>query len=403
MNPKKQGQYIHELFMDAGKQLRTQFRFLQTNPHYGERGGEAEDIVKAFLNDHLPKRFSAETGFVVDDEGGVSKQCDIIIYDALNSPVCRVGSRAMILPSDNVASVFEVKSKLTKHELNDAAEKIASVKRLRRTELPQRKGGELARFMKRPLGVVFAFSAKTKPETVAKNLVEINSARPTSEWIDVILILDVAVIGYFCQSPVSSELACFGGAADDNFLIPPYYVHLGVENLGELALNGLLFNLIEHLAVYREQPFVKYKAMLGSQTTEVFTVQSYQYNLTRELVNTESYHTDENFAGPSVRFNLFGKEDNNFIGQIGWMPWQDGGVITYSGSLPVEAIQIHYRAQLKTKLVFFPVLGGRLWLSCVLPLGKEKFESATRVFIDGVRAMREDEPGGSLDFLGLTP
>lgn len=45
----------------------------------------------------------------------------MIIYDALNSPVYRSGTKLQILPRDNVAAVIEVKSKLNKDQLTDAA------------------------------------------------------------------------------------------------------------------------------------------------------------------------------------------------------------------------------------------------------------------------------------------
>ena len=80
----------------------------RSNPHYAERGAEAEVILRDFLNDHLPKRFAADTGLVVDDEGGISRQCDVLVYDASNSPIYRRGKRVLILPSDNVAAILEV-------------------------------------------------------------------------------------------------------------------------------------------------------------------------------------------------------------------------------------------------------------------------------------------------------
>ena len=113
-----------DLMTEAGKQLRQEFENIKkTNPHYAERGAETEDLLKDFLNRVLPKRFSADTGLVIDLEDNISSQTDVIIYDSYNSPIYRTGSRLLILPSDNVASVIEVKSNLNKAELEDAAQK----------------------------------------------------------------------------------------------------------------------------------------------------------------------------------------------------------------------------------------------------------------------------------------
>ncbi len=65
--------------------------FKKSNPHYGERGTESEIILQKFLNEHLPKRFSADTGLIIDDNNKISSQIDVIIYDSLNSPVYQNG------------------------------------------------------------------------------------------------------------------------------------------------------------------------------------------------------------------------------------------------------------------------------------------------------------------------
>ena len=46
---------LNEVIASAGRQLREDFRELQvSNPHFAERGSEAEDILKKFLKDKLP-------------------------------------------------------------------------------------------------------------------------------------------------------------------------------------------------------------------------------------------------------------------------------------------------------------------------------------------------------------
>jgi hypothetical protein len=89
-----------------------------------------------------------------------------------------------ILPRDNDAAVIEVKSKLNKDQLTDAAEKIASVKSIK----PSPIGGadQPVTFSNLinsgTLGCVFAFDSYTTLETLAENLGEINSASgPSNE------------------------------------------------------------------------------------------------------------------------------------------------------------------------------------------------------------------------------
>src|SRR5437867_2123723 len=110
------------IFTQASRRLRQDFQELSTVPHNQLKGDQAADLVRRFLNAHLPKRFSAGSGFVIDDRDNISKQTDVLIYDALNCPVYRADETAGIYPSDNVAAVVEVKSVLDKGKLREAHE-----------------------------------------------------------------------------------------------------------------------------------------------------------------------------------------------------------------------------------------------------------------------------------------
>ena len=127
---------ISALFNDAAKKLRSDFEYIRSsNPHAGEKGTEVEEILRTFFNQHLPQRFRAASGFIIDNENNISGQTDVIIYDALVSPVYRYSDKTLILPVDTVASVVEVKSRLNKGDLEDAYKKIASCKSLKKRPL----------------------------------------------------------------------------------------------------------------------------------------------------------------------------------------------------------------------------------------------------------------------------
>jgi hypothetical protein len=58
---------IAGLISKAAKKLRADFEHIrETVSHSGEKGSETEDKVREFLNGHLPKRFHATKGFVID-------------------------------------------------------------------------------------------------------------------------------------------------------------------------------------------------------------------------------------------------------------------------------------------------------------------------------------------------
>ena len=121
-----------EVFAHAAKRLRQEFAELSTVPHNALKGSEAEELVRRFLREHIPKRFDVSSGFVIDPEDTVSRQTDIVVYDAFNCPVYRASENAGIFPSDNVAAVVEVKSRLTRERLREAFQNIAETKSLKK-------------------------------------------------------------------------------------------------------------------------------------------------------------------------------------------------------------------------------------------------------------------------------
>jgi hypothetical protein len=369
---------LKDLIKSAGEQLRRDFCEIQkNNPHAAESGVEAEVILKEFLKDRLPRRFDIESGLIVGIDGMVSSQTDLIIFDALNSPVYRKGPRVHILPRDNVAAVIEVKSKLNKEQLKDAAKKIASVKKIKAT--PITNIDQPVTFshtiMTTTLGCVFAFDSYTSLITLADNLKEINSCCESSNWIDLVVVLDKGYIGYTIKFPFDEHsLGWFGGACVEDFPIPPCYIHLVKHESGDLTLNHFFVKLMAHLMFFRKRSSIDFGSALGPDLSQFMTIQGYQYNLNGKLVPAEESHKISKFKNPSVRFNIYTKEDKKLKGQVCFWPWQDGAVITCSTSLDHRIIFQHYFKALRVNGKIFP--GGmnvNMWLSSVLPISEENF------------------------------
>lgn len=371
---------IKNLISEAGKQLRSEFEHIKnTNPHYAERGAETEKILEDFLNIHLPKRFAAGSGLVIDNKDNISLQSDVLIYDALNSPIYRKGERVLILPSDNVAAAIEVKSSLNKAELEDSAKKIASVKKLVKT--PITNADQPVTFSSlittKTLGAVFAYDSKTSLETLADNLREINQSYPSDQWIDVIVVLDKGVIGYTIQNVFEQEFpGWFGGAATNEFPVLPIYIHLIKEDLGELTLNRFFVNLMAHLTFYRKRSSIVFESVMGKQSFQCMTLQGYQHNLRRQLIPVEKTHQKGNLLPSLQKFNLYSTKDGLFVGQIMWIPWQDGAALSYSGRFgpPHLFFKPYFKAlNIKDGLIIPGMKDKTLWVSSVIPLSKERF------------------------------
>jgi hypothetical protein len=99
-------------------------------PHRGELGRITEEIIKGVLERTLPKRFSIGTGIIINSNGGVSTQTDIVIYDNFfNSPLLtEYGVR--VFPVECVYATIEVKSVLSMSDLRKGISDIMLLRKI---------------------------------------------------------------------------------------------------------------------------------------------------------------------------------------------------------------------------------------------------------------------------------
>ncbi len=104
--------------------------------HPGTKGAATELQWLAMLQNYLPKRYCADRAFVLDCDGSLSEQIDIVIYDRQYSPFLFNQDDARYVPAEAVYGVIEVKQELTPDHIAYAGRKAASVRALRRTSAP---------------------------------------------------------------------------------------------------------------------------------------------------------------------------------------------------------------------------------------------------------------------------
>lgn len=85
--------------------------------HPTAKGNETELNWIGLLSNYLPARYKVDTGFIVDFEGNISEQIDIIIYDRHFTPFIFRGENTLYIPAEGVYAVFEVKPSLSKKYL----------------------------------------------------------------------------------------------------------------------------------------------------------------------------------------------------------------------------------------------------------------------------------------------
>jgi hypothetical protein len=134
---------IKALFNGLQKQMEAQ---LSTNResiiHAVTKGDSLENVWIEWLRKYLPNRYSVDKAIVIDSEGNLSEQIDLVIYDQQYTPFVFNQNGALYIPAEGVYAVFEVKPDLqgscksggvTMSYIEYAGKKIESVRKLKRT------------------------------------------------------------------------------------------------------------------------------------------------------------------------------------------------------------------------------------------------------------------------------
>lgn len=125
---------VKRLFNDLQDEMISRLKTHSNNTkHPVSRGDTTELNWIEWLRKYLPKRYTVDKGFVVDNKGNLSQQIDVIIYDTLYCPFIFNQDEIKYIPAESVFAVFEVKQNLNGKHLKYACEKAKSVRTLERT------------------------------------------------------------------------------------------------------------------------------------------------------------------------------------------------------------------------------------------------------------------------------
>lgn len=123
---------IKSLMNSKQAMLRSKLQVLIDHPV--SKGEQGESAWIEFFRGFLPNKYAVDKGFVFDSKGGMSEQIDIIIYDALYTPlVFATDAGEKFVTAESVYAVFESKQTIDKANLEYANKKIESVRSLHRS------------------------------------------------------------------------------------------------------------------------------------------------------------------------------------------------------------------------------------------------------------------------------
>ncbi len=131
----KSAEFLRESFATEQECLVTKLKSSNRITHAGDRGEVNEQHFIDFLRKYLPNRYTVEKGIVLDSEGNVSDSIDVVVFDRQYTPTLLDNDKHRYVPAEAVYAAFECKPTINKAYLEYAADKIASVRQLKRTSV----------------------------------------------------------------------------------------------------------------------------------------------------------------------------------------------------------------------------------------------------------------------------
>jgi len=182
---------IRDLFNGLQKQMEVQLNTNRDNIlHSGTKGDSLENVWIEWLKKYMPNRYCIDKAIIIDSDGNLSDQIDLVIYDQQYTPFVFTQNGVHYIPAEGVYAVFEVKPDLEGSTSSDkesvsyieyAGRKIESVRALKRTSAKIIDRGEskpprsLTKIIGGILTSVNSYSMNETIEKHLKNLVDLKT------------------------------------------------------------------------------------------------------------------------------------------------------------------------------------------------------------------------------------
>jgi len=146
---------IREIFLGLQDQMRSKLTLNRKILSHPVAKGDASELEWIdMLSAYLPNRYCADKAFVIDYEGSISDQIDIVIYDRHYSPFILRQNGSTYIPAESVYVIIEVKSTLNSSNIKYAAKKAETVRKLKRTTAPIVHAGGKIKTPKAPFNIL---------------------------------------------------------------------------------------------------------------------------------------------------------------------------------------------------------------------------------------------------------
>jgi len=125
---------IAEIFDEVNIRMRSDFeKARKALGHPGLKGASLEETFRTFLKDYLPRALDISSGKLVDANGNISRQLDVIISDSMKTPIFFRSGDLRVIPVECAYAVIEITAYLDASKLSLVFQNMESVRNLKKT------------------------------------------------------------------------------------------------------------------------------------------------------------------------------------------------------------------------------------------------------------------------------
>jgi len=203
-----------------------------------------EDALIQFLkNGKLPSKYGIGSGEIISPLREVSRQSDLIIYDAGKCPLWIYSQKVQVFPIEGVYGIIEVKSKLSKAKFKEGLVNIEQIKKMVTRDNISRSLpiGTMVYSRPIPFGIIFGYKlGNNSLKSLEKNIIEYQKSTPPALWPNIVVVLEEGII---FQS--DNKFRHILNSKDFNESLSPIRIHFKKDTLFEFY--SALFSMLSSI------------------------------------------------------------------------------------------------------------------------------------------------------------
>ena len=171
----------------------------ETHQHKGNKGSNVEQIIRDFLRVYFPSDNRIGQGEIIDSDGGISSQIDVIMTNEYHPHINELSQPSLYF-IEGIACAGEIKSILNSKDIETILSNCLRYKnlnlRLSKGMMIHSNPSDTKRFIEKRPYFLFAFESQVTLDTVFDKITEFNNQNcpEIKQQIDAVFLLDRGAI-----------------------------------------------------------------------------------------------------------------------------------------------------------------------------------------------------------------